>query len=341
VILPNGLNIERYAALHEFQNLHRIAKEQIHQFVMGHFFPSYSFDLANTVYFFTAGRYEYHNKGFDLTLEALARLNQKLKAANSSRTVVFFLITRRPFHSVNPAVLSNRAMMEEMRKVCDEVQTQVGQRLFYATARQERPSLDTLVDERWTLRLRQFIHAWRTDRLPAIVTHNLEDDAHDEVLNQLRASNLVNLPDDRVKVVYHPDFINPSSPLFGMDYTQFVRGCHLGIFPSCYEPWGYTPMECAASGIPAVTSDFSGFGAYLLKNLPSYHRNGLYVVKRRELNFNLAAEDLAESLFKFLQLGLRDRIMMRNRVEAFSENFSWTKLAVHYARAHELAAQQL
>lgn len=341
VILPNGLNIERYAAIHEFQNLHRINKEQIHQFVMGHFFPSYSFDLSKTTYFFTAGRYEYHNKGFDLTLEALSRLNWRLKAAKSDRTVVFFLITRRGFHSINPDVLNNRAMMEEMRNTCEQIKNQLGERLFYTVARQDMPDLDDLVDERWLLRLRQFIHAWKTDRLPSIVTHNMHDDVHDEVLNQLRATDLINREEDRVKVVYHPDFVSPSSPLFGMDYPQFVRGCHLGIFPSCYEPWGYTPMECVASGIPAVTSDFSGFGAYLQRNLPGYARNGIHVVPRRELEFSEAADNLADYLFTFLKQGLRDRIKLRNRVEAFSENFAWMNLVKHYQEAHELAVESL
>ncbi|MEJ7658178.1 MAG: hypothetical protein WKG07_00390 [Hymenobacter sp.] len=67
-VLPNGLNIERFVALHEFQNLHKLYKDKIHEFVMAHFFQSYSFDLDQTLYFFTSGRYEYHNKGFDLTL---------------------------------------------------------------------------------------------------------------------------------------------------------------------------------------------------------------------------------------------------------------------------------
>src|SRR6185369_3039645 len=71
VILPNGLNIQKFAALHEFQNLHREYKERINEFVMGHFFPSYTFDLDKTLYLFTSGRYEYRNKGLDMFIEAL------------------------------------------------------------------------------------------------------------------------------------------------------------------------------------------------------------------------------------------------------------------------------
>ena len=73
-----------------YKTLHIDYKEQINEFVMGHFFQSYSFDLDNTIYMFTSGRYEYHNKGYDLTLEALAKLNWKLKQANMDCTVVMF-----------------------------------------------------------------------------------------------------------------------------------------------------------------------------------------------------------------------------------------------------------
>src|SRR5690606_14412792 len=104
-ILPNGLNIERFELLFEFQNLHATYKEEIHQFVMGHFFQSYSFDLDKTIYFFTSGRYEFKNKGFDLTLEALYRLNNKLKAEKADVTVVMFFVTKREFISIRPEVL--------------------------------------------------------------------------------------------------------------------------------------------------------------------------------------------------------------------------------------------
>jgi glycogen(starch) synthase len=73
-VLPNGLSVVKLNALHEFQNLHAQSKEKIHEFVRGHFCGHYSFDLENTLYFFTAGRYEYRNKGVDMFVEALARM---------------------------------------------------------------------------------------------------------------------------------------------------------------------------------------------------------------------------------------------------------------------------
>jgi glycogen(starch) synthase len=340
MLLPNGLNIRRFTATHEFQTLHQQNKERLHRFSMGHFFPSYNFDLDNTLYMFTSGRYEYLNKGMDLTIEALARLNHRLRETGSPVTVVFFIITKAPFHSINVRALQSRAMLREFRTASDAVKESVGDGLFRAASTGEIPDLNTLMDDYWRLRLRRAIHAWKSEALPGIVTHDLIDDAHDPVLNQLRTCRLFNQQDDPVKVVFHPDFVQATSPLFGMEYEQFVRGCHLGVFPSFYEPWGYTPLEAIALGVPAVTSDLSGFGSYLKQQLPDHASKGIYVVPRRHNDFHRAADELTDRLFRFASLSRRERVILRNSVEAFSEHFDWHNLGRHYDEAHDLALER-
>jgi glycogen(starch) synthase len=342
-VLPNGLNIERFVALHEFQNLHQQYKAKIHDFVMAHFFQSYSFDLDNTLYFFTSGRYEYHNKGFDLTLEALARLNYRLQQSGLEGNVVMFFITKRPFTSINPLVLQSRAVLDEVRETCAAIEQQVGERLVYAAASStdhRLPNLSDMVDDYWRLRYRRTLQSWKTTALPSVITHNLVDDANDDILNFVRRSGLINHQHDRVKIVYHPDFVSPTSPLFGMEYGQFVRGCHLGIFPSYYEPWGYTPLECVARGVPAITSDLSGFGDYVMQNVPDHEDKGIYVVQRQEQSFDEAAEELTNMLWNFLLLNRRERIMQRNKVESSSELFDWKNLRQYYDRAYALALEK-
>jgi glycogen(starch) synthase len=341
VILPNGLNIQRFTAVHEFQNLHRIYKEKIHEFVMAHFFPSYTFDLDKTLYLFTSGRFEYVNKGFDLSLDAMARLNERLKAASETQTVVFFVVTRRPSRSVNPEVLQKQAVLQEIRSTCTAIKDQMGERLFKASAEGSWPRLDELVDEYWRLRLRRILLAWKTTRLPAVVTHDLEDDRHDEVLNKIRSCGLLNLPQDRVKVVYHPDFISSTSPLFGMDYDQFVRGCHLGLFPSYYEPWGYAPLESMALGVPAVTSDLAGFGTYVLREMEGLHLRGMRVIRRRHNSYEDAVQELTQTCMNFVRMNRRERIAMRNEVESASDEFDWGRLGRHYAEAHAMALSRM
>lgn len=342
-VLPNGLNIERFVAGHEFQNLHQQYKAKIHEFVMAHFFQSYSFDLDKTLYLFTSGRYEYHNKGFDLTLEALARLNYRLQQSGLDGNVVMFFITKRPFTSINPLILQNRAILDEVQETCEAIERQVGERLFYAAAAStdhRLPDLSSMVDDYWKLRYRRTLQSWKTNNLPSVITHNLVDDQNDDILNFVRRAGLINHQHDRVKIVYHPDFVSPTSPLFAMEYGQFVRGCHLGVFPSYYEPWGYTPLECVARGVPAITSDLSGFGDYVMQNVPAHEDKGIYVVQRQEKSFDEAADELTDMMWDFVQLNRRERIMQRNQVESSSELFDWKNLRVYYDRAYLLALER-
>jgi glycogen(starch) synthase len=344
LILPNGLNIERFEALHQIQNQHVKIKEQIHDFVMGHFFQSYPFDLDKTLYFFTSGRYEYQNKGYDVTLEALARLNYKMQVAEIDTTVVTFFITRQPFYTINPDVLHAKAQIEDVWRVCEEIKEQVGKRLYtHITSEEgqyEFPDLSAMVDDYLRLKLRRNIQSWKTKKLPKVITHTLKDDANDDILNFLRRSNLVNNRHDKVKIVYHPDFISTSNPLFRMDYSTFVRGCHLGIFPSMYEPWGYTPLECLASGLPSVTSEVAGFGDYVVNNIPDHDEKGMYIINRKNRNFFDIAEDLANMMFEFVQMSRRERIALRYKCEEASLHFDWSNLGKYYDKAYNMVVER-
>lgn len=341
VVTPNGLNITRYVAYHEVHNRHELFKEKIHEFVIGHFFNSYDFDLDKTLYFFTSGRYEFRNKGFDITLMALQWLNKMMVKEGIDKTVVMFFITKRPTWSINPEVLESRGVMQEIKRNCEAIEKQVGQRLFYAAAssRDEHklPDLNELIDDYWKLRYRRTIQSWKTKQWPIVVTHNLVNDIDDEILNYVRGQQMVNSPLDKVKMVYHPDFIESTNPLFGMDYGQFVRGCHLGVFPSYYEPWGYTPLECVARGVPAITSDLSGFGTYVEKLDPDHDDKGVSVLQRNEVSEKKAAENLGKYMLHFVKSSRRFRMLQRNKIEDFSENFDWKVLIEHYKEAYHVA----
>lgn len=341
VVTPNGLNINRFLVLHEVQNLHYEFKQKLNEFTVGHFFHNYSFDLDDTLYFFTSGRYEYKNKGYDVTLDALRKLNLQMRKEKLTTTVVMFVITDRPTWSINPEVLQSRGVMSEVHRNCEAIKKQLGERLFMAAVTSENdyrvPPLNDLIDDYWKLRYRRSIQNWKSDQWPIIVTHNLVDEENDEVLNHMRKDQMFNSPLDNVKVVYHPAFIKSTNPLFGIDYDDFVRGCNLGIFPSYYEPWGYTPLECIARGIPTVTSDLSGFGRYVQTMDEADEDHGIFVLKRSERTREQVANDLAKYLLQFVKLNRRYRIIQRNKAEDFSERFDWKKLRRHYDEAYKMA----
>lgn len=338
-ILPNGLNVQRFTALHEFQNLHLRFKERIHEFVMGHFFPSYTFDLDRTLYIFTSGRYEYRNKGMDVFIEALHLLNLKLRDTPSPPTVVAFIVTRAPFKNINVTALQNHLMFDELKNLCVEAQAGAGQRILQAVARGRLPRYEEILSNDSQVRIKRAIHALKSNRLPGIITHDIIDDRNDAILGHLRHRQLFNAAADPVKVIYHPDFISSTSPLFALDYDQFVRGCNLGVFPSYYEPWGYTPLECIALGLPAVTTDLSGFGSYVQKHVPDSRDHGVLVLNRSTQSAEQTINDLAHYLYQFVQLSRRERIDMRNRSERLTERFAWEVLAENYHSVHRKALE--
>ncbi|MEY4576231.1 MAG: hypothetical protein RL701_934 [Pseudomonadota bacterium] len=341
VITPNGLTISRFNVGHDLQTFHADFKQRIHTFTMGYFFPHQRFDLDRTLYFFTSGRFEPKNKGFDLCLEAMARLNTQLKLTRSGITVVFFVIASRPVRSIHPLALEKRGVLNELRDVCDNIMNHVGESLFQRAAAGGKLQLDNLVEDYWQLRYRRTQVALRTETLPPIVTHILEDDRNDPVLNEIRRLQMFNKPDDAVKIVYHPEFIAPVNPLWGIEYEQFVRGCHLGVFPSAYEPWGYTPLECMALGTPAISSDLAGFGRYVDEVLPDHDQWGVWVLPRRGRSFDEAADDLARRAFEFCMYTRRERVGLRNEVEKRSWEFDWSRLGTAYHEAHDLAFERL
>ena len=134
-VLPNGLNVVKFQAMHEFQNLHAISKAKINEFVRGHFYGHYDFDLDNTLYMFTAGRYEYRNKGVDMFIESLARLNYRLQKAGSKVTVVAFIIMPAATNSYTIEALKGQAVTKQLRDTVTEIQNRIGQRIFERAAR--------------------------------------------------------------------------------------------------------------------------------------------------------------------------------------------------------------
>ncbi|KAF8639024.1 hypothetical protein AX17_001776 [Amanita inopinata Kibby_2008] len=344
-VLPNGLNVIKFQAMHEFQNLHATSKAKINEFVRGHFYGYYDFDLENTLYMFTAGRYEYRNKGVDMFIESLARLNYRLQKLGSTMTVVAFIIMPATTHSYTIEALKGQAVTKQLRDTVTEIQNRIGARLFEHAARfhgdqKAIPTPDELLSEEDLILLKRRIFALKRNALPPVTTHNMADDANDPILNQIRRVKLFNAGHDRVKIVFHPDFLNSNNPILGLDYEEFVRGCHLGVFPSYYEPWGYTPAECTVMGVPSVTTNLSGFGCFMQDLIEKPEDEGCYIVDRRMQSVEDSVNQLTNHMFTFVQKTRRQRINQRNRVERLSPLLDWKNLGIEYSKARQLALRR-
>ena len=113
-----------------------------------------------------------------------------------------------------------------------------------------------------------------------------------------------------------------------MDYEEFVRGCHLGVFPSYYEPWGYTPGECTVMGIPSITTNLSGFGCFIGEHVADPMSYGIYIVDRRFKSPEESVQQLAQYMYDFATLSRRQRIIQRNRTERLSDLLDWRNLGI-------------
>ncbi|XP_040293747.1 glycogen [starch] synthase, liver isoform X2 [Bufo bufo] len=337
VITPNGLNIKKFSATHEFQNLHSLYKSRIQEFVRGHFYGHLDFNLDKTLFFFIAGRYEYSNKGADIFLESLSRLNFLLRVHRSDVTVVVFFIMPAKTNNFNVETLKGQAVRKQLWDTAHTVKEKFGKKLYEALLRGQIPDLNKILDRDDLTIMKRAIFSTQRQSLPPVTTHNMVDDSADPILNTVRRIGLFNSRTDRVKVILHPEFLSSTSPLLPLDYEEFVRGCHLGVFPSYYEPWGYTPAECTVMGIPSITTNLSGFGCFMQEHVADPTAYGIYIVDRRFRSADESCNQLTQFLYSFCQQSRRQRIIQRNRTERLSDLLDWRYLGRFYMHGRHLA----
>ncbi|KAF8773782.1 Glycogen [starch] synthase like protein [Argiope bruennichi] len=252
-------------------------------------------------------------------------------------TVMAFLIFPARTNNFNVDSLRGQAIAKQLRDTVHDVQSKIGKRMFEICLGGRLPTSEELLTSEDIVKLKRCIYASQRTSLPPICSHNMIDDANDPVLSHLRRCHLFNNREDRVKVLFHPEFLSSTNPLFSMDYEEFVRGCHIGVFPSYYEPWGYTPAECTVMGIPSITTNLSGFGCFIAEHVADPMSYGTYIVDRRFKSPEESVQQLAQYLFDFTCLSRRQRIIQRNRTERLSDLLDWKNLGVYYRQARQMA----
>jgi glycogen(starch) synthase len=267
-------------------------------------------------------------------------LNARLKSSGSKMTVVAFIIMPTATHSFNVEALKGQAVTRQLRTTVSEIQDRMGKVIYEHALRHEDIDPVKFLSDADKVLLKRRVFALKRTTLPPIVTHNIIEDHKDPVLSQLRRLQMFNNSYDRVKVVFHPEFLNANNPLIGLDYEEFVRGCHLGVFPSYYEPWGYTPAECTVMGVPSITTNLSGFGCFMEENIENCDDYGIYITDRRMKSVEESLQQLCDQMYQFVQKTRRQRINQRNRTERLSDLLDWKRMGLEYIKARQLALRR-
>ena len=170
---------------------------------------------------------------------------------------------------------------------------------------------------------------------PPLITHDLRD-YEDPIVDLLLKSGLDNMEDDRVKIIFYPIYLTGADGLLDLTYYESMQGCHLGVFPSFYEPWGYTPLEAAALGVSSVTTDLAGFGKYIIRKKQRKYP-GIFVLRRIDKTDDGIIKDLSQFMYRFTNFSKQERV--KNKIEAkkLAGLADWKRLVANYIQAHNMA----
>ena len=341
VILPNGLDMTKFPSFEETAFKHKKYRNKLRQFVLYYFFPYYKIDLENTLFYFTASRSEFHNKGLDIFIDSLSKLNDKMKKNKSKKTVVTFFFVPTGIAGIKPEITEAREAFRDIKDLLEEEEDDIKENLLYTVASEERISEKSIFDKGFILEIkRKLLRLKSKSGAAPFSTHKISDIENDPIIKAFKKAGLENKEEDKVKVIFYPIYLTGADGLGDLDYYQSIQACHLGIFPSYYEPWGYTPLETAALGVASLTSNLSGFGKYFYDGLRDKKIPGIYILDIENQKKEKMIKDFVDIIYKYTLFTRRKRI--DNKIQARKVAFmaDWKNFVVHYIEAHNLAVEK-
>jgi len=338
ILVPNGLNLDDFPTIEENSIKHKVLRDKIYHFLLYYFFPYYHIDIDNTLIYFTAARYEVHDKGIDLFIRSLGMLNRKLKQENSEKSIVAFFFVPSGVRGVKPEIVENRTMFKDIEDTLKDNAEHVMWRLL-STFVGDKPIIkETIFEKDFLAEIkRKVIRFKREETAPPMCTHDLLD-PNDMIMRMLAEEGLTNAKEDKVKIIFYPIYLTGADGLMDLTYYEALQGGHLGVFPSFYEPWGYTPLETGALGVASITTDLAGFGKYIEHKASDCL--GICVLKRMGLADDQVVNDLYERLYKYAMLPKKQRIDNKLEARKLADLADWDDLIKNYFMAHNMCIEK-
>jgi len=290
-VLPNGFENDFVPKGAQFTRKRNAARKRI--FEVANALLGVDFDDQNTLVISTSGRYEFRNKGVDVYIEAMNRLQRDNRL---NKKILAFI----------------------------EVPGWVGE-----------PRQD-LID-----RLNSG-HKFDTPLHVPMITHWLHNMSHDNVLDMMKYLDMQNRKEDNVKLIFLPCYLNGDDGIFNMKYYDLVLGNDMCIYPSYYEPWGYTPLEAIAFKVPCITSDLAGFGLWANSEIGHVGEiiDGVKVVHRTDYNYSEVADKIKDTVAEFSNFTAAEVKKSRSNAEKLSKKALWSNFIKYYYEAYDFALRR-
>lgn len=247
----------------------------------------------------TSGRNDFRCKGFDVYMEALAQLNARMKTL---------------------------AQAEE------ELVSQKVLALIEVPCWTKEPRQDLLARLNGTDKSEGGLHT-------PMITHDLFNLNEDRILCLIKQLGLWNTKNDAVKVVLVPCYLEGADGIFNMPYYDLLTANDLCLYPSYYEPWGYTPLESCAFKAPCITTDLSGFGQWV-NDVLGYQgelSDGVKVIHRDDDNYFDVSREMCEAIEAMMRMPLKDRATLCKKAAALADKAQWKNFIKHYFEAYDFA----
>ncbi|MGE5424406.1 MAG: DUF3417 domain-containing protein, partial [Syntrophothermus sp.] len=286
VLTPNGFDETLVPPREQFFEERARAREKL--FSVAESLVNQPLDKGS-ILLISSGRYEFRNKGIDLFIDAMGKLNKQLKGG---RDVVAFLTI--------PA-------------------SQIGPRL-------------ELLDR---ITLKKFDNPVTGEYL----THILHDQENDLILKRIKQNGLNNSPKDRVKIIFVPAYLNGSDGIFNLSYYELLTGFDGSIFPSYYEPWGYTPLESIAFHIPTITTTLAGFGQWVKTLYPTL-KDSVVIIPRGDENDDFVVSEIVKNILSISSRDEKEILRIRLKAYEVSRSALWSNLVAYYFEAFSIAVNQ-
>ncbi len=174
------------------------------------------------------------------------------------------------------------------------------------------------------------------------VTHWLHNMSHDQVLGMMKYYDMHNRKDEHVKVIFLPCYLDGKDGIVNMTYYDIVLGNDLCVYPSYYEPWGYTPLEAVAFKVPCITTDLAGFGLWANKVFGHVGEieDGVKVIHRTDYNYSEVADAIKDTVAQFSTMSQKQVDACRKKADALSKKALWSEFIQYYHEAYDIALRK-
>jgi glycogen(starch) synthase len=317
--------------------MHVKNRDHVRDFLTYFFFPYYSFPLEHNLIYYIAGRFEYSNKGFDVLVDALGKLNERMKKdKDDDRTVTVFFFTPLANRGIKQSVEENRHYYNHIKDHLEKHTDDIMDKLLLDVISQQCSMEESIFTNDYLKEVKQKLKLFQREGNPPISTHDIADREENPLLQNLLDNGLDNHRDDPVKVIVYPVYLDGDDGLLDLQYYDALSAGHFGLYPSYYEPWGYTPVESMSLGVPALTTDLAGFGRFI-KPKTLDENPGIYILDRYDNTTDEVVDQLYEIMYDFAQNDHAERVQNKINAKQMSMLTDWEHFVKNYIEAHNKA----